>query len=98
MKNNFRRTCILTLSFFFFLETIIAQQNPPGRQQGNMNPGHFYGKALDSKTNKPIEVATVQITGNKFDTAAKKMKTAILKTVLTESNGDFSLENLPVFG
>ena len=60
--------------------------------------GHFYGKVLDTKTDKPVEAATVQLTGGRFDTSTKKMKTAILKTVLTENNGDFSLDNLPVFG
>lgn len=64
----------------------------------NMNIGHFYGKIVDSKTNKGIVGASVQLTGNKFDTASKKMKQAILKTVITAPNGDFSLDGLPVFG
>lgn len=63
-----------------------------------MSIGHFYGKVVDGKTNKPVDGATVQLTGNKFDTASKSMKPYIYATVLTEANGDFSLENLPVFG
>jgi len=62
--------------------------------------GHFYGKVLDTKTDKPVEAATVQLTGGRFDTSTKKMKTAILKTVLTEITAIFHwiicrfLENL----
>src|SRR6476620_10645945 len=68
-----------------------------GANAQNMNMGHFYGKVVD-KSNKGIEGVTVQLVGNRFDTVAKKMKEAILSTVLTPANGDFSLENLPVFG
>lgn len=63
-----------------------------------MNIGHFYGKLVDSKTNKAIESVTVQLLGNKFDTSAKKMKEVILNTQITKLNGNFSFENLPVFG
>ena len=69
----------------------------PGGGQ-NMNIGHFYGKLVDSISGKGLEAASVQLVGNKFDTATKKLKQVILATVLTQANGDFSLENLPVFG
>src|SRR5690348_1349142 len=94
----------LNYSFLFFIlilliaRNVSAQQFPQGRNNGNMNVGHFYGKVLDAKTDKPVEAATVQLTGGRFDTSTKKIKTAILKTTLTENNGDFSLDNLPVFG
>jgi len=64
----------------------------------NMNIGHFYGKIVDSKTNKGIEGVTVQLRGNRFDTVTKKMKEAILGTIITKANGDFSFENLSLFG
>ncbi len=90
-----------------FLTTLLAiaiihsyAQIPQGNKMGkqNMNIGHFYGKIVDSKTNKGIAAVTVQLTGNKFDTATKKIKQAILNTVITENHGDFSLEGLPIFG
>lgn len=68
-----------------------------GANAQNMNMGHFYGKVVD-KSNKGIEGVTVQLLGNRFDSVSKKMKEAILSTVITPANGDFSLENLPVFG
>jgi outer membrane receptor protein involved in Fe transport len=69
-----------------------------GRIGGQMNIGHFYGKLVDSKTNKGIGGVTIQLKGNKFDTVTKQLKEAILKTVITENNGDFSLEGLTIFG
>lgn len=83
--------------------SVYAQQRPAGgygnRGGGqNMNAGHLYGKIIDSKTNKGIDGATVQLIAPKFDTVTRKMKDAIAGTVITKSNGDFSLESLPVFG
>jgi outer membrane receptor protein involved in Fe transport len=72
----------------------------PGGGLGSQNTsiGHFYGKLVDSKTNKGIEAVTVQLTGNKFDTATKKMKEVVLSTLITKPNGDFSFDNLSLFG
>lgn len=69
-----------------------------GRGGQNMNAGHLYGKIVDSKTNKGVDGATVQLIAPKFDTVSRKMKDAIAGTVITQNNGDFSLESLPVFG
>src|SRR6478609_5062014 len=84
------------------LTTVIAQ--PPAgsfNKQGNgqnMNIGHIYGKVVDSSTNKGIEAASIQLIGHKFDSTTKKMKDAIIATLITEKNGDFSIENLSMFG
>jgi outer membrane receptor protein involved in Fe transport len=71
-----------------------------GRGGGRMAQanGRFYGKIVDATTNKGIEAASIVLYGNRFDSATKKMKEAVLKTVITAGNGDFSLEGLPVFG
>lgn len=93
---------ILVLSFCFF--SLQAQFPGAGMARGgaggsqNTNIGHFYGKIVDSKTNKGVEGVTVQIRGNKFDTATKKMKEVALGTLITKSNGDFSFEGLSLFG
>ncbi|QEC68853.1 TonB-dependent receptor [Panacibacter ginsenosidivorans] len=78
-------------------------QPPAGsfNRQGNgqnMNIGHMYGKVVDSSTNKGIDAASVQLIGHKFDSATKKMKDVIVATLITEKNGDFSIENLSMFG
>jgi len=89
----------------FFVGTASAQMPAMAGGRGgaigagqNMNIGHFYGKIVDSKTNKGIEGVTVQLRGNKFDTVTKKMKEAILGTIITKANGDFSFDNLSLFG
>src|ERR1043166_193502 len=91
---------LLTTLLLLITVSIFAQ--PPAgartRGSGNMNVGHFYGKIVDSKTGKGVEAASVQLLSSKPDTATKKMKEQILRTLISQPNGDFSVENLPVFG
>ncbi|MGO4290782.1 TonB-dependent receptor domain-containing protein [Chitinophaga sp. RAB17] len=59
-------------------------------QQGRPNMpqiGHLYGKLVDAKTGKPIEYGSVTI--------LKQRDSSLVTGMLTKSNGDFSLENLP---
>ncbi len=97
MSKLFTSFLVLLLSV-----TTVLAQFPSGRAAGgaggNMNIGHFYGKIVDSKTNKGIEGVTVQIVGNRFDSATKKSVESVLNTQITRANGDFSFENLSVFG
>lgn len=65
---------------------------------GMANIGHFYGRIVDSKTNKGIEAASVQLILTKMDAATKKPKDTLVGGMLTRGNGDFSLEGLPLFG
>jgi hypothetical protein len=92
----------LTLVFTFAASALLAQFPGGGRPSGaggqNMNIGHLYGKIVDDKTGKGVDGATVQLIGNKFDTVTKKMKQVILNTQITKAVGDFSFENLSVFG
>jgi outer membrane receptor protein involved in Fe transport len=70
-----------------------------GRAGGGVpNIGHFYGRLVDGKTNKGVEAASVQLIMTKMDAATKKPKDTLVGGMLTRSNGDFSLENLPLFG
>ncbi len=95
----------LLAGLFFLVNSLIAQipGMPGGGGRGGMNReqmnvGHFYGKVVDAKTGKAIEFATVQLTGNKFDSTTKAMKATILGGQITAGNGDFSIEKLPPFG
>src|SRR5947207_250853 len=85
-----------------FLCNFSFAQFPGGSPRGfggqQMNVGHFYGKVVDSKTNSPIEFAAVQLFQNKFDSVTKAMKQSMVGGELSKTNGDFSLENLPVMG
>lgn len=96
---------VFTIVSFCLLSLSAISQMPGGFRPGggaagaqSMNIGHFYGKLVDSKTNKALESVTVQLVGNKFDTATKKMKEAILGTLITKVNGNFSFDNLSVMG
>jgi outer membrane receptor protein involved in Fe transport len=60
--------------------------------------GHFYGKVVDSKTGKAMDGASVQLLKSKFDTASKKTVDAGVAGIITGKNGQFSFENLAIFG
>ncbi|HEY6901434.1 MAG TPA: TonB-dependent receptor, partial [Puia sp.] len=60
--------------------------------------GHFYGKVVDAKTNKGIDGVSIQLVGTKFDTATKSRKDTVISGMITRRSGEFSLENLPIFG
>ncbi|MGQ0829922.1 MAG: TonB-dependent receptor domain-containing protein [Bacteroidota bacterium] len=96
MKNR-----ILPILFLLCVFQLHAQQ--PQDRGGMMNnpmlkTGRFYGKVIDSVTGKPVEFASVQMWANKLDSASRSMKPALLDGMLTQQNGDFSIENLSVFG
>ncbi|HLP35448.1 TonB-dependent receptor domain-containing protein [Lacibacter sp.] len=85
-----------------FLSLQLTAQVPgggrPGGGNGQMNIGRFYGKIVDTKTNKPIDAASVQLYQNRMDTATKTRKEVLVNGQLTKANGDFSLEGLSPMG
>lgn len=76
------------------LSTVIFAQRPASQQ---MNIGRFYGKVVD-ESGHGIGYASVQLFGMRFDTASKSMEEMLIAGQITEDNGDFSLENLPIAG
>jgi len=87
--------------FSLLLSTLMFAQPPggrPGGGGGQMNVGRFYGKIVESKTNKPIDAASVQLYQNRVDTASKQRKEVLVTGQLTQANGDFSLEGLSPMG
>ena len=74
-------------------------QFPSGQRRGNGQAptGRFYGKIVDA-SNKGIEAVSVTLVTNKPDSVTKKPKEVIVGGMLTSKDGDFSLENIPVFG
>lgn len=93
----------LSFSILFLISFGLFAQSPAGGRTGganrqNFNMGHFYGKVVDSKTGKGIDGVSLQLVSNKIDTATKKAAPATLKAAISQPNGDFSLENLPVMG
>ena len=92
------RNIFFTLICLAIVSISFAQMPGGNRGMGgqSMNVGHFYGKIIDSTTNKPLESVSVQLIQNKLDTATKKRKDVVVAGMLTDKKGDFSLENLPV--
>ncbi|HCL84469.1 MAG TPA: TonB-dependent receptor [Chitinophagaceae bacterium] len=89
----------LTLLLFFIAGTFTLQAQFPGGGPGKAAPnmGHVYGKLVDS-SGKPISDATVLLLHNKYDSATKKTKQVLLKGLTTTAKGEFSFEDLPIFG
>ncbi len=99
------RKTLLALLCCILSMTLFAQMpgGPSGAARGGRGGqvpsiGHFYGRIVDSKTNKGVDAASIQLIQSKFDPATKKSKDTVIAGMLTRGNGDFSLENLPIFG
>jgi len=97
MKKIFTVSCLLFSILFVSAQMPGGGFNRGGANGGQMPTGRFYGKVVDP-SNKGIEAASVTLVTNKMDTATKKMKEVIVSGMLTTKSGDFSLENVPLFG
>lgn len=76
-------------------------QQPMGQGAGanrQMPTGRFYGKVVEATSNKGVEAASVQLVQNRYDSASKTRKDVVVGGMLTASNGEFSLENVQLFG
>ncbi len=87
---------------FTLLFGAVSAQYGGGRGAGGMGAGmptgRFYGKIVDSKTNKPIAAVSVELVTAKFNMVTKQRKDTVLNGQLTATNGDFSLDNIPFMG
>lgn len=92
------RKIIVVLASILASYTLMAQPGGGRPGGGQMPGGRFYGKVVESKTGKPIEYASVELIQNKLDTVTKKRKETTVTGMLTKTNGEFSLENVPVMG
>jgi outer membrane receptor protein involved in Fe transport len=83
-------------SFCLFAQN--PMQRPGGAGNGQQMNGRMYGKVVESQSGKPVDAASVQLIQSRFDTATKKRKDVIIAGMLTKANGEFALENVPLFG
>ncbi|MFT3903322.1 MAG: TonB-dependent receptor [Niabella sp.] len=77
---------------------LLAQTMPGGLGNGPSQMGSVYGKVVDSATNKPVEVATVQVYQMKRDSATGKINETDVAGALTTARGEFRIEHMPVMG
>jgi outer membrane receptor protein involved in Fe transport len=91
---------IFLLASILFSPSLFAQQRPGGAQGGftAMNAGHIYGKVVDASNNKGIDGASLLLRGNRWDSVTKKMIPYTLRAAITQPNGDFDFDQLPVMG
>ncbi|MES1221749.1 MAG: TonB-dependent receptor, partial [Bacteroidota bacterium] len=83
---------------FVILGSLAATAQMPGAGGGKpANIGHVYGKITDS-SGKALADASVLLLQTKYDTVTKKNKEVLLKGMTTKANGEFNLEELPMFG
>src|SRR5687767_10295920 len=88
----------LLISIILFSSALFGQM--PGMMGGGGGAmpgvGRLYGNLVDS-TGKGIGSASVMLLHNKFDCSSKRDKEVLLKGMITQANGDFNFEELPVF-
>jgi outer membrane cobalamin receptor len=90
---------LLLFAIFSLLFNIcLYAQFPQGMQGRNANIGRIYGKVIDNSTGKGLEFATVRLMTTKFDTLSKAPKQSLVTGQITQSNGEFNLEQVPVMG
>ncbi len=92
MKKAILPILLITLSYI-----CKAQYNVGSTQKQNANFGHVFGKVIDAN-GKAVDAATVQLLQIKIDSITQAKKEISFRTQITEANGDFSMEDLPLTG
>jgi ferric enterobactin receptor len=88
---------IFTILLLVCLGLSAANAQMPGAMGGMKGGGvpkmgKIYGKVIDSKTGKPLDMASVVLL------QTKDGKEVLVKGATTQANGEFSLEELPMMG
>ena len=83
----------------FSVSQVVAQverEEPPTANNPliTINSNRILGKVLESKTGKPMELATVQLHAFTSDSSGA-VKDSLVAGMFTRANGDFSFSNLP---
>jgi outer membrane receptor protein involved in Fe transport len=88
----------ITAFLMGILLTFSALAQVPGMNRGGQQiSGRFYGRVVDA-SKKGIEAASVLLVQDRLDSATKQRKEQVVGGMLTQPNGDFSIENIPVMG
>lgn len=90
---------LLTGLFLGFAVSLFAQK-PMGNGNGNgqMPTGTIYGKIIDSISGKPLDAVSIQVIQTKKDTVSKTTREVIIAGGLTNSRGEFNIDNIPAIG
>src|SRR5450432_1004047 len=96
-QNNIMKKFLLLMGILTGTFSLQAQFPAGGAGRSIPNMGHVYGKLQDS-SGHPVPEATVLLLHNKYDSVTKKTKQVLLKGLTTNAKGEFSFEDLPIFG
>ena len=99
----FKGKSILLLILVCFSATVAFAQpqnggRPGGGQPGQGRPaakGRVYGKLFDARSNKPLEFVVLRVY-KEDSTVVKTTNPMVLGGALSQSNGEFTIEDLPV--
>lgn len=90
---------MLFKQFFFFVILFISTAQVQAKVIIRAaSGGRMYGRVLDDKTGKGVEAASVQIWQDGYDEQTHEAKPLLKGGMLTEPNGDFSIDGLPTSG
>ncbi len=94
---------ILLIIIVFFSATVAFAQPQNGGRPGGGGPGQgrpaakgrVYGKLFDARSNKPLEFVVLRVY-KEDSTVVKSTNPLVLGGALSQSNGEFTIEDLPV--
>ena len=94
---------ILLIIIAFFTATVAFAQPQNGGRPGGGGPGQgrpaakgrVYGKLFDARSNKPLEFVVLRVY-KEDSTVVKSTNPLVLGGALSQSNGEFTIEDLPV--
>lgn len=94
---------ILLIIIAFFAATVAFAQPQNGGRPGGGGPGQgrpaakgrVYGKLFDARSNKPLEFVVLRVY-KEDSTVVKSTNPMVLGGALSQSNGEFTIEDLPV--
>src|ERR1700751_4413858 len=101
MRKSWLLLLVLALSLTGFAQIPPVGAGGGGARRGGggaASVGHSYGKVIDTKTNKGLDGASVQLIQTKYSPATHGQKDTVIAGMITDRRGEFSRENLPIFG
>lgn len=94
MKKCFILLFLIGLTYFMLAQPGGNPGKPGGKPNGPAT-GKIYGKVVEEENKKPIEYAVIQVFKSKTNPADSSFG-ELITGGLTQANGDFSIDNVPV--
>ena len=89
------KSFLLIISLFGSIVSF-SQVRDSASVRAQLKYGRVYGKVVDSKTNKGVEAASVQVFVSTINNSSGKNTDSLVGGMLSRPNGDFNFDNLPL--